>query len=309
MPTDRRTFLGLGLAAAGALVGRGAAALPDAASDDHVGVLVDTTLCIGCRKCEEACNRANELPRADRPFSETSVLRIERRPTSAAFTVINAYPGGPSLEQAAEAYTFVKTQCMHCLDPACVSACIVGALSKRRDGAVVYDPSVCIGCRYCLLACPFEILAYEYAEALAPRVRKCELCVGTERGPQANPACAAACPTEALVFGRRADLLDLARARIGRRAGRYLSTIYGEHEAGGTAWLYLVGRSPGELGLLALPDESPSRLTERIQHTIYCYGAFPLALYGLLALTMWWNRWLAARRVAGESPPEPEERP
>jgi Fe-S-cluster-containing dehydrogenase component len=295
------------------MTGRAAGASPQTSTspsaDDHVGVLVDTTLCIGCRKCEEACHQANELPRPDRSFSDPTVLRSERRPTHAALTVVNAYPGSPSPDQTDLSETYVKTQCMHCLDPACVSACIVGALSKRSDGVVVYDPSICIGCRYCFLACPFEILAYEYAEALTPRVRKCELCVGTTRGPTANPACAAACPTEALVFGRRGDLLELARARIQRYPGRYLRTIYGEHEAGGCGWLYLLGRPHQELGLLTLPGVSPSRLTERIQHTLYRYGAIPLALYGLLGLVMWRQR---RQRAAGGAdadagPPATEE--
>jgi len=304
--TDRRTFLKIGLAAAGTVTSRAVMASRPDVTVDHVGVLVDTTLCIGCRKCEEACNRANQLPRPDRPFNDTTVLRAERRPTSAAFTIVNAYPGSPSLDQTDEAFTFVKAQCMHCLDPACVSACIVGALGKRDDGVVVYDPSVCIGCRYCFLACPFEILAYEYGEALTPRVGKCEFCVGTERGPAANPACAAACPTESLVFGRRADLLDLARARIERRPDRYLPTIYGEHEVGGSGWLYLLGRPAGDLHLLTLSAASPARITERIQHTVYRYGAFPLALYGLLGLVMWWNR-RPRRRGATADPAPPEQ--
>jgi Fe-S-cluster-containing dehydrogenase component len=312
MGTDRRTFLRIGLSTAASMTGRAAGASPQTSTspsaDDHVGVLVDTTLCIGCRKCEEACHRANRMPQPERPFSDVTVLRSERRPTDAALTVVNAYPGSPSPDQTDAPETYVKAQCMHCLDPACVSACIVGALTKRPDGTVVYDPSICIGCRYCFLACPFEILAYEYGEALTPRVRKCELCVGTDRGPEANPACAAACPTEALVFGRRANLLELAHARIDRHPGRYLPTIYGEHEVGGCGWLYLVGRPHDELGLLTLPAVSPSRLTERIQHTLYRYGALPLALYGLLGLVMWRHR--RHRTAHGDlgSPGEPDSR-
>ena len=138
--------------------------------------------------------------------------------------------------------TFAKVQCMHCLIPSCVSACIVGALTKAPDGAVVYDPTICIGCRYCMVACPFEVPAYESHDALAPEVRKCELCTGTTASGGADPACAAACPTETLVFGKRADLLAIAHQRLEERPDRYVQHVYGEHEVGGTGWLYLTGR-------------------------------------------------------------------
>ena len=108
---------------------------------------------------------------------------------------------------------------MHCLYPSCVSACIVGAMTKAPDGSVVYNPTICLGCRYCQIACPFEVPAYEFNEPLVPRVRKCELCTDRAKGTGANPACAASCPTEALVFGRRADLVAMAKERIAPQAG------------------------------------------------------------------------------------------
>jgi formate dehydrogenase iron-sulfur subunit len=288
MDITRRQLLKL--ATAGLVLATRSSAAENDDDAEQVGVLVDTTLCIGCRKCEEACYRSNGLPRPARSFSDRTVLRSPRRPTDQAFTVVNEYPGPPSPEQALEESTYIKIQCMHCLDPACVSACIVGALTKATDGAVVYRPEICIGCRYCLLSCPFEILAYEFDDALTPRVRKCELCTDRRRGTGANPACAAACPTEALVFGRREELLALARSRIAARPARYRPHIYGEHEAGGTAWLYLTGRDFEELDLLDLPEQAPPRMTEVIQHTVYRYGAIPLAVYGALGCTMWLNR-------------------
>jgi Fe-S-cluster-containing dehydrogenase component len=179
---------------------------------------------------------------------------------------------------------------MHCLDSACVSACIVGALSKTPDGAVVYDPDICIGCRYCLLACPFQVPAYEYHDALTPRVRKCEFCADPERGLGADPACAAACPTEAIVFGPRQELLAFARQRIESRPYRYVDRIYGEKEVGGTSWLYLCGQEPARIGLIDLPDEAPPRLVEAIQHGIFRYAAIPLAVYGTLGALMWYHK-------------------
>jgi len=288
-PLDRRSLVGLGAAAAAGAATQLEAKERHPVSPDYVGVLVDTTLCIGCRKCEEACNRRNQLPRTAESFSDREVLRRFRRPSENAFTVVNQFPGSPSPDQAELPMTFAKTQCMHCLIPSCVSACIVGALTKQPDGAVVYDRTICIGCRYCLVACPFEVLAYEYDTALAPRVRKCEMCTGTTDKGGADPACAAACPTEALVVGKRADLLAIAHKRLEERPDRYMQRVYGEHEVGGTGWLYLSGRPVEEIGMLTLPERAPALRTEAIQHGIFKYGILPIALYGALAGIMWLN--------------------
>jgi Fe-S-cluster-containing dehydrogenase component len=308
---NRRTLLKLGLTAASgaaattltAQEGQTATPAPEP-SAAYVGVLVDTTLCIGCRKCEEACNRRNNLPRTAETFSDRDVLRTFRRPTEDAFTVVNQFHGSPSPDQAGVPQTYCKVQCMHCLDPSCVSSCIVGALTKWPDGAVVYNPTICIGCRYCQIACPFEVPAYQFNVALTPRVRKCEFCAVRTQGTGADPACAASCPTEALVFGRRAELVDMAKDRIKRRPDRYVNHVYGEAEVGGTSWLYLVGRPVREIGLLELTEKAPPRLTEAIQHGIFNYGILPLAVYGLLAAVMWRNT-----RKQGEGTPPAGDKP
>jgi Fe-S-cluster-containing dehydrogenase component len=288
MSFDRRSFLRLAAAgAAGCAVGDARAGHGPGPTDAQVGCLVDTTLCIGCRQCEEACQRANELPQPPRPFTDRTVFRERRRPGPERFTVVNEYAGPPSPDQHRRPVTHRKMQCMHCLDPACVSACIVGALSKAQDGAVVYNASICIGCRYCMVACPFQMPSYEYEAALAPRVRKCQFCANQAEGQGAHPACAAACPTEALLFGKRDDLLELARSRIEARPDRYITHIYGEHEVGGTSWLYLAGRPHVELDLPELPELAPPRRTEAIQHGIFKYGAAPLAVYAGLGGLMW----------------------
>ncbi len=293
MDLNRRGLLKLAAIAAGGLAGRSrradASPLGEPAAG-AAGVLVDTTLCIGCRKCEEACNRRNKLPRAVASFSDRDVLRSFRRPTATAFTVVNRFPGNPSADQAAVPDTYAKAQCMHCLYPSCVSACIVGALTKRPDGPVVYNSTICMGCRYCQVACPFEVPAYEFDEPLTPRVRKCEFCTDRYGTTGVNPACAASCPTEALVFGRRADVLAMAKDRIKRRPDRYLDHVYGEAEVGGTSWLYLTGRPVTEIGLLDLPRTPPPERTEAIQHGIFRYGVIPIAFYGLLAGLLWRNR-------------------
>lgn len=292
MSFDRRCFLTSSLTVL-ASVSKPQAAANEAksgADPGGVGCLIDTTLCIGCRQCEDACNRRNSLPRPVTPFRSKEVFSTVRRPTSAAFTVVNAYADPPSADQPRRRETFVKKQCMHCIDPACVSACIVGALSTAEDGAVVYNSDICIGCRYCLIACPFQIPAYEYHEPVSPRVRKCEFCTDLSAGFGANPACAAACPTEALTFGSRIRLLEMAHARIRQRPERYEDSVYGEFEVGGTRWLYLFGRPASELGLPSLPEAAPPRLIESIQHGIFRYAAVPIALYTLLGCVMLRNR-------------------
>jgi len=317
MRFSRRTFLkwSLGAAAASAptLLAQGDPSKPEprASAVEQSGCLVDTTLCIGCRKCEEACNRRNKLPRPDAPFTDTAVFRNERRPSGKALTVVNEYTGSPSPDQSWARQTYVKVQCLHCLTPSCVSACIVGAMTKAKDGSVVYNPKICLGCRYCLVACPFQIPAYEYGNAVTPRVRKCEFCADPARGTGADPACAASCPTEALVFGKRTALLTLAKDRLAKRPDRYVDRIYGEKEVGGTSWLYLFGRPAGEIGLLEVPQSAPAHLTESIQHGIFRYGLIPISIYGALGGLMWFNQRKSRKLPSPDQaePPESQEEP
>jgi ferredoxin len=194
---------------------------------------------------------------------------------------------------------------MHCVEPACASACLARALTKTPDGPVVYNQKVCIGCRYCMVACPFEIPAYEYDTPLTPRVRKCQFCADRAKGTGANPACAAACPTETLVFGKRADLLAIAHKRLEARPDRYIQHVYGENEVGGTGWLYLTGRPVNEVGLLNLPERAPALRTEAIQHGIFKYGILPVAFYGMLAGIMWYNRRRGSALGQSDGPPPP----
>ena len=176
--------------------------------------------CIGCRKCESACNTVNELPAPQKPFDDLTVLEQKRRTTAKTYTVVNQF----SQARAGGAPVFVKKQCNHCLEPACASACFVKAFTKNPDGSVTYDASLCVGCRYCIIACPFEIPAYEYDEPWTPRVMKCTMC-----HPRISegklPGCVQACPTEALVFGRRTDLIRVARQRIDTYPDRYVDHI------------------------------------------------------------------------------------
>jgi formate dehydrogenase iron-sulfur subunit len=167
------------------------------------------------------------------------------------------------VEQDGETHRiFVKRQCMHCENPACVSACPVGALQKLENGAVVYDCTRCIGCRYCMVACPFSIPKFEWDERL-PRIRKCTFCADRQADGLA-PACATACPAGALTFGKREALIAEAQGRIETEPDRYFHHIYGQDELGGTSWLYL---SPVPFELIdfpALESEPVTTLSEAV---------------------------------------------
>jgi Fe-S-cluster-containing dehydrogenase component len=184
----------------------------------------------------------NGLPAPEKPFEDRSVLDQWRRTSDKNYTVVNRYdpPGGSPV--------FRKQQCNHCKEPACASACFVAAFTKTPEGAVVYDPSVCVGCRYCLVACPFDVPTFEYNDPLRPKVVKCTMC--HPRLVEGKlPGCVEACPQEALSFGKREDLIILARERIRKYPERYIDHIYGEYEMGGTNWMYITGAPFEELDL------------------------------------------------------------
>jgi len=278
----RRKFIGM-LAGAGACL----AATPAAAGGNHhftgypgsFGVLFDSTKCIGCRKCEAACSRVNELPPQPQPFDDLTVLDKKRRTHHDTFTVVNRYEtdGKP---------VFRKIQCNHCLEPACASACFVGAFEKDKTGAVSYDAKKCVGCRYCMIACPFEIPTYEYHDPITPRVRKCTMCQPlVEEGKL--PGCVQDCPTGALVFGRRDDLIDIARERIRKHPDTYVNHIYGEREMGGTNWLYISGVPFEKIGLREdLGVTSAPELTSGALSVVPAIvGMWPVFLTGAYALT------------------------
>ncbi len=258
-----------------------------AAPPDAMGVLVDLTMCIGCRLCEHACKKSNGFdPGPVESYDDQSVFRQSRRPAPDAYTVVNAWINPK--ERTKQIY--VKTNCLHCNRPACVSACIVGALRKRETGAVTYDARKCIGCRYCMIACPFQIPAYDYHDALTPQVRKCQLCFHRTRDEGVLPECVAACPRQTMIYGRRSMLLGLARDRIKARPNDYVNHIYGEREVGGTSWLYLSTVPFEQIGFLELSSDAPPAITEAIQHGVFKHGIPPLALYGVLGTLMFLTR-------------------
>lgn len=229
---DRRSFLQvIGAAAtgvAGSLATPGVShARTDKEEKEFYGILVDTTRCIGCRSCELACAEVNGLPLPD--ITDTSVLETERETSETQWTVINSY-------ETDKGRVYVPKRCMHCNQAACVSACLVKAMEKQKSGHVTWDTN-CMGCRLCMVSCPFDIPKFEYDKAL-PKIQKCTMCWDRFKEGKV-PGCVEACPTEALIFGTRRELLEEARRRIYQNPGKYHSHIYGEREAGGTSHLYL----------------------------------------------------------------------
>lgn len=239
---NRRQFLAtMGSAGALATVPGGLRAAEengDPPPREFLGLLIDTTLCVGCKQCEAACAVSHGLPipEASRGDREDS-----RRPP----------------EQLTEVLTFetkdgpvhVKRQCMHCNQPACASACLTKAMLKTRDGPVIWREGKCMGCRFCMVSCPFDAPRAQYDEAV-PDIMKCDLC--WERlGRGEQPACVEACPAGALLFGTRREVLQVAQSRIRENPDKYVDHIYGEREAGGTGVLYLASTPFDQLGFRA----------------------------------------------------------
>jgi Fe-S-cluster-containing dehydrogenase component len=203
-----------------------------------MGVLVDTTKCIGCRMCEMSC--ANAHQDAGVEFTENVDFATVRTTSEKHWTVVNRY-------ETAQGPVYAKQQCLHCLQPACASACLTRAMHKTAAGPVTWTAGRCMGCRFCMISCPFDVPKFEYHSAV-PRIQKCVMCwERLEEGKQ--PACVENCPSGALSFGPRADLIEEARRRIYAAPDRYVHHIYGEHEAGGTSWMYLASVPFEQIGL------------------------------------------------------------
>jgi formate dehydrogenase iron-sulfur subunit len=244
----------------------------------NAAILTDTTLCIGCNECTLACKKANHLePDVPRRWDLDDGLSA-RNWTSVV--------EGPDR-------SFVRKQCRHCLEPACVSACPVGALSRTDIGAVVYDSAKCMGCRYCMMACPYGIPRYDWDQAV-PYVRKCILCYDRIRAG-GQPACTDACPTKATIFGDRDLLLAEARRRIRENPGRYVDRVWGEHEIGGTSVLYISNVDLSflthgiQLGSVPVPER-----TKAAMHAV------PFAFTGVVAVMAGLN-WIIDRRMKRQS--------
>lgn len=238
-------------------------------------ILVDITKCIGCRSCEQACKEIHGFPTETEPKLSTT-----------AFTVVEEHGG-----------RYVRRMCMHCQDPACASACLVGALQKTAAGPVTYDASKCIGCRYCLVACPFNVPRYEWSK-LVPYVKKCDMCAERQAKGQ-QPACVEACPVQATISGTREEILEEAQRRI-LLDSKYVKHIYGSEEAGGTSVFFISDVPFEKLGFVAAPKQPMPVLTAN------ALGDTPTVILmgGALLSGLYWITQRRAEVYAAEQAPK-----
>lgn len=196
------------------------------------GMLIDLSKCVGCRGCQVACKEWNQLPAED-----TTWQGSYENPPDLKWNTYTKVRFVEGQENGNFFWRFVKTQCMHCKDPACVSACPVGALIKTTEGPVVYDDRKCMGCRYCMLACPFQIPKFEWKKVL-PLIRKCTFCTDRVSAGK-TPSCAQTCPPGAIKYGEYQEILTEAESRIKKHPADYINYVYGKDEVGGTSVLYI----------------------------------------------------------------------
>lgn len=305
----RRDFLKASLGGAAALsCSTAAEARPNLEpAPEAVGMLFDSTLCIGCKACVSKCKEVNDMP----PEIDGDNLAWDsaRDLSDKTLNVIKVYRDGNSTTKDAEVdgYCFEKRSCMHCVDPGCVSVCPCTAMRRNPvTGIVTHHPDVCIGCRNCMVGCPYNVPQFEY-DQLFGQIRKCELCnqPGVERIDKGQiTGCAEACPTGATLFGTRTELLAEAKKRMQLKPGEnyeypiaslsnpdsyyhkavpeYKQHIWGEKEAGGTNVMHISSVPFDKLGMPPLEERSAASIAETVQHSVYSFMALPaLALAGL----------------------------
>jgi len=279
------------------------ARMVEALPPDALGILYDSTLCVGCNACMPACKKANSMnPEMtgdqelwDNPQDlSASTLNIIKRFSSGS---------GEHKDQEEDGYAFIKRQCLHCVDPSCVTACPVSALTKDKDtGIVAYNKDACIGCRYCQVACPYNIPKFEWDDPY-PEIVKCELCSHLIAKGDIS-ACCSACPTGASLFGPVTKLRDETRRRLQMEPGKrykfpvssidsgkwhefeapeYERHVYGRDELGGTQVMYMSAVPFERFGLPGFPKESFVSMASGIQYAIYKGMVYPLVvLAGLI---------------------------
>ena len=239
MGISRRNFFQtLGVVGGTLTLGKSFGASPDDEENDieFSGILYDSTLCAGCQSCEYACAEEYEFPYPE-DMPEPGLIR---EPNETRRITVNCF-------ETSQGEQYMRMACNHCNSPACASACLTKAMVKTDEGPVIWREDKCMGCRSCIISCPFDIPKFEY-NSPNPKIQKCRMCFENIR-EGSKPVCVDNCPTEALLFGKRRDLLEIARARIYAEPDKYYHKIYGEHEVGGTGVLYLASVPFEELGL------------------------------------------------------------
>ncbi len=284
MAINRRDFLKVAGASVGSLVlsvGQTKKASAETTPEEarqHPSMLYDTTLCVGCRACQNGCRSWNETAVELDPSQ--GIYDAPDDLSGSTWTVIQLYQDETAEDpNDRENWAFVKRNCMHCLDPACVSACTVGALQKTEEGPIIYDIDRCFGCRYCMVACPYQVPRYQWWTT-TPLVQKCTFCFGDVRfegeahpknrlAQGLGPRCVEACPTGALMWGPREEMLAEAHSRIEADPGKYVEDrVYGEHEVGGALQLVLSHVPFEKLGLPTLGSEPLPSLTDPVNWSV-----------------------------------------
>jgi Fe-S-cluster-containing dehydrogenase component len=234
------------------------------------GILYDSTRCVGCQECEKTCAKAHNLPE---PQDEVKV-GVLRNTSETQRCVINNY-------KTTKGEVFIRKQCMHCNEPACAAACLTQAMYKTKEGPVIWREEKCMGCRYCMVSCPFDVPKFEYHSA-NPKIQKCDMCYDRIIKGE-KPACVEACPGEAIIFGTRRELIAEARKRMAENPGTYVDQIYGERVAGGTGIIYLSPVGFDELGFnTKLQKESYPALSKGFLYSVpSVFVLLPTLLLGI----------------------------
>jgi Fe-S-cluster-containing dehydrogenase component len=322
MTINRRNFLKAATGSTLAAVGAGEAQAfsprePKEVPPEAVGMLYDSTLCIGCKACVAACKQANDhpvdIPEHHQGWNQgTWDTAVDL--SGKTLNVIKAYTNGEMTQKDREVdgYAFMKRHCLHCVDPSCVSVCPVSAMQKDpMTGIVTHDPDACIGCRYCVVGCPFSVPQFDY-ETPFPQIHKCQFCTHLQAQGKL-PACCDVCPTGASLFGDVRELKEEAERRLAAQEGesyefargklggyrdshvaqipKYQKDLYGDEELGGTQVMYLAGVPFDKLGLPTnVPNHSYATISEGIQHALYKGMIAPMVLLGGLLLMAYRNR-------------------
>ncbi|GFE62295.1 hydrogenase [Geobacter sp. AOG2] len=296
---SRRQFLKImGATGAALLAGKKASANEGhKINNETIGMLYDATKCVGCKACMSACKRVNgdygSLSYERAKFDTDGLWDAPEDLSGSTRTLIKLF------KQSEQEWSYVKYSCMHCQKPSCVSVCPVAAMTRDPEtGIVDYNKNTCIGCRYCQVACAFNIPKFQWEKAI-PQIVKCDLCKNTNLPKKGISACAEVCPAGAIMFGKRKDLLEEAEKRLRENPGKYINHIYGAHEVGGTNHLYLASMQFNKLGLPTLKEDAPAEFSEKIQHTIYKGFIAPVALYSTLCF-------IAVKNMKGHGEAEKE---
>ena len=275
----------------------------EALPPNALGILYDSTLCVGCNACMASCKKANSM--IPEMTGEQEIWDNPQDLSASTLNIIKKFSSGTGAhkDQEEDGYAFIKRQCLHCVDPSCVTACPVTALAKDNDtGIVTYDKNACIGCRYCQVACPYNIPKFEWDDPY-PEIVKCELCSHLIAKGEIS-ACCSVCPTGASLFGPVAELLNETRRRLQMKPGKlykfpvysidsgkwhelnapkYQQHVYGQDELGGTQVMYMAAVPFEKLGLPSFPKQSFVSMASGIQYAIYKGMVYPLVvLAGLI---------------------------